>query len=163
VFLIVIIYNSTILVQWIRVMIVRWQSDLVNTKESVLPVCDKPYQTNKRKIQKREEIEVLQSYALIHKNINRTHIMMTHVSVCQIQGLPRQLLLSGPSVKPRGHSHRKLPWLLMHCPSRQMSGWLLHSSMSETQAGANIRPNYYTNSKWLICSWLHIILLFITC
>jgi len=27
--------------------IVRWQSDLVNTKESVLPVCDQPYHTNK--------------------------------------------------------------------------------------------------------------------
>ena len=25
----------------------RRQSDLVNTKESVLPVCDKPYHTNK--------------------------------------------------------------------------------------------------------------------
>ena len=25
--------------------IVRWQSDLVNTKESVHPVCDKPYHT----------------------------------------------------------------------------------------------------------------------
>ena len=34
-----------------------------NTKESVLPVCDKPYLTNKRKIQKREEIEVLCNYA----------------------------------------------------------------------------------------------------
>ena len=26
--------------------IVRWQSDLVNTKESELPVFDKPYHTN---------------------------------------------------------------------------------------------------------------------
>ena len=25
--------------------IVRWQSDVVNTKESVLPVCDQPYLT----------------------------------------------------------------------------------------------------------------------
>ena len=44
-------YNSTLsmLFKWSRVMIVRWQSDLVNTKESVLPVCDKPFsqeQTN---------------------------------------------------------------------------------------------------------------------
>ena len=36
------IYKSTwpILIQWLRVMLVRWQSDLVNTKESVRPVCD---------------------------------------------------------------------------------------------------------------------------
>ena len=31
-----------------RVMIVSWQSGLVNTKESVLPVCAKPYHTNKK-------------------------------------------------------------------------------------------------------------------
>jgi len=45
-----IIYNSTwsILIQCIRVMIFRWQSNLVNAKESVLPVCDKPYHTNKK-------------------------------------------------------------------------------------------------------------------
>jgi len=44
-----IIYNSTqsILIQFIRVMIVRWQSDLVNTKENILSVCDKPYHTKK--------------------------------------------------------------------------------------------------------------------
>jgi len=35
---------------------VRWQPDLVNTKESVLPVCDEPYYTNKGKQQKGEEI-----------------------------------------------------------------------------------------------------------
>ena len=54
-----IIYNSTwsILTQWIRVMIVRWQSDLVNTKlESERPDCDKPYHSNKSKVQKGEEI-----------------------------------------------------------------------------------------------------------
>jgi len=39
----------SILIQWIRVLIVRWQSNLVNTEESVLPVCDKPYHTNKKK------------------------------------------------------------------------------------------------------------------
>jgi len=32
--------------------IVRCQSDQVNTKESVLPVCDYPYHMNKRKVQK---------------------------------------------------------------------------------------------------------------
>jgi len=30
-------------------MFVSWQSDLVNTKESVLPVCDQPYHTKKEK------------------------------------------------------------------------------------------------------------------
>ena len=32
-------------------MIVRWQSDLGNTKEIILPVCDKPYITNKKTYQ----------------------------------------------------------------------------------------------------------------
>jgi len=45
---------------------VRSQSDQVNTKESILPVCDKPYHTNKRKVQKGEEIEVLRNCALQH-------------------------------------------------------------------------------------------------
>ena len=36
------------LTQWIWVMIIRWQSILVNTKESILLGCDKPYHTNKR-------------------------------------------------------------------------------------------------------------------
>jgi len=45
-------------------MIVRWHFDLVNTKESVLPVCDKPKHTNKRKVQKGEEIEVMRNCAL---------------------------------------------------------------------------------------------------
>jgi len=63
---IMIIYNSTlsILIQWIRAMIVNWQSDLVITKESLLSVCDKPYNMNKRKVQKGEEIKVLQNCAL---------------------------------------------------------------------------------------------------
>ena len=32
----------------IYVMIVKWQSDIENTKESVLTACDKPYHTNKK-------------------------------------------------------------------------------------------------------------------
>jgi len=47
--------------------IVGWQSDLVNTKESIIPVCDKPYHTNKIILQKWEAIEKLRNYAL--KNI----------------------------------------------------------------------------------------------
>jgi len=27
--------------------IVRWQSELVNTNKSIIPVCDEPYQTTK--------------------------------------------------------------------------------------------------------------------
>jgi len=48
----------SIFIHWIRVLIVRWQSDLVNTKESLLPVSDTPYHTNKRKLQKGEWIKV---------------------------------------------------------------------------------------------------------
>jgi len=40
-------------------MIVRRQHYLVNRKESVRPVCDKHYHTNKRKVQTWEEMEVL--------------------------------------------------------------------------------------------------------
>ena len=46
------------LLQWNRVTIVRLQCDLVNTKESVLPVCDISYDKNKRKVQKGEVIKV---------------------------------------------------------------------------------------------------------
>jgi len=44
-----IIYNSVYMINFNSMnkgYIVGWQSDLVNTKESVLPVCDKPYQTD---------------------------------------------------------------------------------------------------------------------
>ena len=47
---IMIIYNGSWskLFQWISLYIVRWQTDLVNTKESLLPVCDKPYHKFKK-------------------------------------------------------------------------------------------------------------------
>jgi len=65
-------YNSTwsILIQWIRFMIVWWQSDLVITKEGILPVCDKPYHMNKRKVQKEEESAVLQNCTLVKQKHN---------------------------------------------------------------------------------------------
>ena len=47
-----------------RVMIVRF-TDLVNTKESILPVCDNPYHTNKGNVQKGEEIGVLRNCSFI--------------------------------------------------------------------------------------------------
>jgi len=59
------IIKWSILIQWIRVMIDGWQCDLVNKKESILPVCDTPYHTNKQKVQKGEEIKVLRNCALI--------------------------------------------------------------------------------------------------
>jgi len=37
--------------------------DIVNTKESVLPVCNTPYHTNTRIVQKGEEIVVVRNYA----------------------------------------------------------------------------------------------------
>ena len=43
-------------------MIVRRQSDMINTKESVL-VCDKPYHTNKSKVHKEEKIAVFRNCA----------------------------------------------------------------------------------------------------
>jgi len=39
------------------------QSDLLNTKGSILLVFDKPYHTNKKNIQKGERIEILWNYA----------------------------------------------------------------------------------------------------
>jgi len=42
---------------------VRWQSDQLCTEESV---CDKPYHTNKRNVQKEEDMEVLRNYALLY-------------------------------------------------------------------------------------------------
>ena len=37
--------------------IVSWQSDLENTKESILPVCDKPYHNIKENMPHGEELE----------------------------------------------------------------------------------------------------------
>ena len=78
-------YNSTWsnLIQWIGVMIVRWQSDSVNTKESVLPVCDKSYHTNKRILQKGEEIEVLRNNAF-HEKWTDLSIMIIYNSTWSI-------------------------------------------------------------------------------
>jgi len=44
--------------------IVRWQSDLVNTKESELSVCDKPYHTNNGFQPNGEEIKNVWNCAL---------------------------------------------------------------------------------------------------
>ena len=39
-----------------------------NTKESILPVCNKPYHTDKRILQKGKELEKLRNYALFTIN-----------------------------------------------------------------------------------------------
>jgi len=57
------------------VMIVRRQSDLVNTKLSVIPLSDKPYHTNKRKVQKREEIKALRNYPLVWVGVDHTRFV----------------------------------------------------------------------------------------
>jgi len=45
--------------------IVRWQSDLENTKESIFPVCDKPLHKIKENLPHWEEHENLWNGALI--------------------------------------------------------------------------------------------------
>jgi len=39
------------------------ETDIVNTKEIILPICDKQYHMNKRKVKKGKKIKVLQNYA----------------------------------------------------------------------------------------------------
>jgi len=53
--------SDSILIQ--RFVIKMCQFDLVNTTESILPVCDYPYHTNKKERTKGEEIEVLRNCA----------------------------------------------------------------------------------------------------
>jgi len=43
--------------------IVMWQADLVNTKESLLPVCDKLHHNIKEKLSHWEELVILWNYA----------------------------------------------------------------------------------------------------
>jgi len=47
-------------------MILRWQFDLVDTKESALSVYDKTYHTNKRKVRRWENIKILRNCALLY-------------------------------------------------------------------------------------------------
>jgi len=55
--------------------IVRWQSDLVNTKESILPVCDKPNTTNKWILQKWDVLEKKSNYAFRNKHLRKSKEM----------------------------------------------------------------------------------------
>jgi len=73
---IMIIYNSiwSILIQWIRVMIVRWQSDLLNTKEIAVPDSDQPYHKIKENIPHWEELENLWNYWIIHYSPNKLNL-----------------------------------------------------------------------------------------
>jgi len=58
--------------------IVRWQADLVNTKENLLPVCDYPYHKIKENLPHWEELENLSNYALV-VNKSITHIPSSNV------------------------------------------------------------------------------------
>jgi len=49
----------------VELSIVGWHSDLENTKESILPVCDKPYQKIKENMPLGEELENLWNYPLL--------------------------------------------------------------------------------------------------
>ena len=75
---IMVIYNSTwsILIKWITGYIIKWQSDLANTKESVLPVCDKLYHTNNGIQQKWEVIKILRNYALSNSFFSRSFVLL---------------------------------------------------------------------------------------
>jgi len=53
-------YHYIFINQWNGVMIVKRQSDIVNTKENILPVCDRPYHTKKRKVQKKHLLQYVQ-------------------------------------------------------------------------------------------------------
>jgi len=55
--------------------IVRWQSDLVYTIESVLPVYDKPYQMNNGLQQMGAEMKHLRNYAFTNNNITNYFII----------------------------------------------------------------------------------------
>jgi len=50
-------------------LIVSWQSDLENTKESILPVCDKPYHNIKDYMPLVERLENLWNYPLYNSII----------------------------------------------------------------------------------------------
>jgi len=50
-----------VLIQWIWVMIVRWQSDLINAKEKAHLLFVTNLNRNKRKVQKEEDIKVLRN------------------------------------------------------------------------------------------------------
>jgi len=55
-------------------------SDIVNIKESVLPLYDKPYHTDNRILQKWEKPEHLRNYALIDAYISSIQIAI-YISV----------------------------------------------------------------------------------
>jgi len=68
--------------------IVRWQSDLENTKESILPVCDKPYHKIKENVPLGEELEILWNYPfqmdspLFFLNVILEWIEVRHILIC---------------------------------------------------------------------------------
>jgi len=55
----------------------RWQPDLINTKESRLPVCDKPYHTNKRIVQKGRRLKFCRT---VHKKVQPVCPWLLHAA-----------------------------------------------------------------------------------
>jgi len=60
--------------------IVRWQADLINTKENILPDCDKPYPKIKENLPHWEEFENMWNYAL-HPCCRRWHTGQGHITL----------------------------------------------------------------------------------
>ena len=67
--------------------IVRWQSDLANTKESILPVCDKPFHKIKENMLLGEELEKLWNYPLTAYELLHQSILI-HIYLKSAELLP---------------------------------------------------------------------------
>jgi len=50
---------------------ISWQSDLENTEESILPVCDKPYHKIEENMPLGEELEKLWNYSQTWINVQK--------------------------------------------------------------------------------------------
>jgi len=114
------------------------QFDLVNTKESVLPVWNKPYHTIKRKAQKGEEIDVLRNCSLLWQLIVR------HVSpYCRCTHLGGHEVLV--PVILVGHLARGLELHLV-CQHR-VACHTLHNTLQSSQGTLRV-----SNQTMFICS-----------
>ena len=69
------------------------------------------------------------------KNEDWTKKGLLHFTSCSVccMVLPKHVLPSLPSTNPCGHSHLKLPWLLIHWPFVHVSLSTAHSSISEQE------------------------------
>ena len=128
-----IIFNRTwsCLIQWI----VRWQSDLVNRKESRLPVCDQPHHLNNGKQRKGGEVCRTMHLCVLHMHFisilslldywycnyhiatRQLFILFLTVKCWTIKLLAKRAYETGPTLSR--HSLMKLLKLLKH-----LSHWL---------------------------------------